>query len=102
MHQVNQNTYSLLSWINGKDQRTGKKIFDKVLDQRKETTSIVKFDDTKILIDTDNKLPGYINLKIVVTLTTCFIKDDRGVGIGGGWLIYNRVWEGGQGVGIIL
>ena len=25
----------------------------------------------------------------------CFI-------VGGGWLIYNRVWEEGQGVGIIL
>ena len=25
-----------------------------------------------------------------------------GDGIGGVWLIYNRVWEGGQGVGIIL
>ena len=25
-----------------------------------------------------------------------------GDGLGGGWLIYNRVWEGGQGVGIIL
>ena len=26
----------------------------------------------------------------------------EGDGIGGGWLIYNRVWEGGQRVGIIL
>ena len=25
-----------------------------------------------------------------------------GDGLGGGWLIYSRVWEGGQGVGIIL
>ena len=31
-----------------------------------------------------------------------FIRNGVGDGIGGGWLVYNRVWEGGQGVGIIL
>ena len=31
-----------------------------------------------------------------------FIRNGGGDGISGGWLIYNRMWEGGQGVGIIL
>ena len=46
-------------------------MIDKVLDKIKE-----KFDDTKILIDTDYKLPHYITLKNVVILITCVIKDD--------------------------
>ena len=48
----------------------------KVLDKFKETIGNVKFDDTKILIDTDHKLPDYITLKNLVTLITCIIKDD--------------------------
>ena len=39
---------------------------DKVLIKIKETIGIVKFDNAKILIDTDNKLPGYITSKNVV------------------------------------
>ena len=35
-----------------------------------------KFDDTKILIDIDDKLPDYITFKNVVILRTCIIKDD--------------------------
>ena len=48
---------------------------DKVLDKIKETIGIVKFDDTKILIDSVDKLPDYITLKNVVIIT-CIIKDD--------------------------
>ena len=51
-------------------------ILDKVLDKIKEKVRIVRFDDTKILIDTDNKLPDYITLKNVVILITYVIKDD--------------------------
>ena len=35
-------------------------MLDKVLDKIKETIAIQKIDDTKILIDTDDKLPDYI------------------------------------------
>ena len=34
-----------------------------------------KFDDTKILIDIDNKFPDDITLKNVVVLMTCVIKE---------------------------
>ena len=51
-------------------------MLDKVLDKYKETIDIEKFDDTKILIDTDDKLPNYIALKNAVILITCVIKDD--------------------------
>ena len=36
---------------------------------------IEKFDDTKILIDIDSKLPDDITLKNVVVLMTCVIKE---------------------------
>ena len=36
---------------------------------------IEKFDDTKILIDIDDKLPDDITLKNVVVLMTCVIKE---------------------------
>ena len=36
---------------------------------------IEKFDDTKILIDIDNKFPDDITLKNVVVLMTCVIKE---------------------------
>ena len=49
---------------------------DKVLDKTKETIGIVNFDDTKILIDTDDKLPDYTNLKNVLILIICVITDD--------------------------
>ena len=37
---------------------------DKELDKIKETIGIVKFGDTKILIDTDDKFLAYIYLKM--------------------------------------
>ena len=40
-------------------------MLDKVLDKIKETIGIVKFDDTKILIDTNDKLPDYITLTML-------------------------------------
>ena len=36
---------------------------------------VEKFDDTKMLIKTDNKLPDEIILKNVVILITCVIKN---------------------------
>ena len=44
-------------------------MLDKVLDKIKETIGIVKFDDTKILVDADDELPYYINLKNVVMVS---------------------------------
>ena len=46
----------------------------KVLDKIKKTIDIEKFDDTKILIDMDDKLPGS-TLKNAI-LMICVIKDD--------------------------
>ena len=51
-------------------------MLDKVFDKIKETIGIVKLDDTKIVIDTDDKLSNYITLKNGVTLIACVIKDD--------------------------
>ena len=48
---------------------------DKALDKIKERIGIDKFDDIKILIDTDNKVSDGITLKRVVILMTCIIKD---------------------------
>ena len=45
----------------------------KVLEKNKETICIVRLDDTKTLIDTDDKLPDCIILEIVVILITCII-----------------------------
>ena len=42
----------------------------------KEIICIEKFDDTKVLIETDDKLPDDITFKNDVILTTCVIKDD--------------------------
>ena len=50
---------------------------DKVLDKIKEIIGIEKFDNTKNLIDTDDKLPNNITLNDVVILNTCVIKDDN-------------------------
>ena len=47
----------------------------KILDKLKEIISIEHFHNTKILIDTDVKLPD-ITLKTVMILMTCVIKDD--------------------------
>ena len=38
-------------------------MLNKILDKTKETIGIVNFDNTKILIDTDNKLPDYTTFK---------------------------------------
>ena len=46
----------------------------KVLDKIKEIIHI-KFDNTKILIDTDDKFLDNITLKYVVIIVTCIIKD---------------------------
>ena len=51
-------------------------MLDNVLDKIKEIIGFEKFDDTKILIDTDGKLPNDITLKNVVLLIACIIKDD--------------------------
>ena len=74
---------SVLSWINWKDWRNEAKkylmsddnILDKVLNKIKKIIDIEKFDDTKILIDTHDKLSDDIIFKNVVTLITCIIKD---------------------------
>ena len=50
---------------------------DKVLDKIKELIGIEKFDDTKIIINTDDKLPNEISLKRVVISMTYVIKDDH-------------------------
>ena len=42
----------------------------------KEIICIEKFDDTKVLIETDDKLPDDITFKNDVILMTCVIKDD--------------------------
>ena len=51
----------------------------KKLKSTKEIKTIgnVKFDDTWILIDTDDTLPYYITLKNVAILITCIIKDNE-------------------------
>ena len=46
----------------------------KLLDNIKGMIDIGKFDDTKILIDMDDKLPDDITLKNVVILMTCYQK----------------------------
>ena len=50
---------------------------DKVLDKIKMIISIEEFNDTKILVETDDKLPDDVTLKIVALLITCVsrIKD---------------------------
>ena len=51
-------------------------MLDNVLDKIKEIIGIEEFDDTKILIETDGKLPDDIALKNVVILIPRVIKDD--------------------------
>ena len=51
-------------------------MLDKALDKIKEIIGLEKFYDTKILIDTGDKLPKVITLKNIVILMTCVIKDD--------------------------
>ena len=49
---------------------------DKVLDKINKIKGIEKFDETKIFIDTDDKLSDDIALKNVVKLMTSVTKDD--------------------------
>ena len=51
-------------------------ILDKVSGKIKMIVGIEKFDDTKIFIETDDKLPDNVTLKNVVKLITCVIKDN--------------------------
>ena len=48
----------------------------KVLDKIKKIIDAEKFNDTKILIDTVDKLPDHITLKNVLILITCVMKVD--------------------------
>ena len=48
----------------------------KVLDKIKEIIDTEKFNDTKILIDTVDKLPDHITLKNVLILIACVMKVD--------------------------
>ena len=48
----------------------------KVLAKIQEIIGIAKFDNTKILTDTDNELPDDITIKNVVIIIICIIKDD--------------------------
>ena len=51
-------------------------ILDKVLYNIKKIIGIENFNDTKILIDKDDKLPLDITSKSDVILIACVIKDD--------------------------
>ena len=51
-------------------------MLNKVLDNIKEITGIKKFDDTKTLIYTNDKLSDDITLKHVVISMTCVTKED--------------------------
>ena len=44
-------------------------MLDKIFDKIKEIIGIEKFADTKIMIDTDDKLPDDINFYIFILLT---------------------------------
>ena len=74
-------SYHELIWIT--EEHEEKKIMvddcmlHKVLDKLKKIIDIKKFDDTKIFIDTDDKLPDDITIKSLLILLTCVIKDDE-------------------------
>ena len=51
-------------------------MLDKVLDKIKEIISTEKFNDTNILIDTDDKFLDDIIFKNVMILMACVIKGD--------------------------
>ena len=53
-------------------------VINKVLDKTKEVIDNEKFDSTKILIDTDNRLKDDINFKNVLILMTCVDNDNCG------------------------
>ena len=50
-------------------------ILDKILDKIKEIIGIGKFDDTKIMVKTDDKLPDHIAFKNGMILITYDIKN---------------------------
>ena len=50
-------------------------MLDKVLNKIKETIGIAKFDNAKILIDTDDKLPDYTTLINAAILAFIIIDD---------------------------
>ena len=50
-------------------------MLDKLLDKAEEMISIKKLDDTKILIESDDKLLCDITFQNVVILISCNIKD---------------------------
>ena len=49
---------------------------DEVLDRIKEIIGIEKFDNTKILVDKDDKLPDDVTKNMLKYLVTFIIKDD--------------------------
>ena len=51
-------------------------MLDKVLDKIKESIGNVKIDNTKILINTDDKIPDQTTVKNIVILITCVIIDN--------------------------
>lgn len=51
-------------------------VLDKVLDRVKQIIDIENSGNTKILVDTNDKLPDKIVLKSAVVLKTCVIKYD--------------------------
>ena len=53
----------------------GDYMLDKVLDKIKMIIGIKKFDDTKILIEADDKLLDDVTLKNVVIIITCAVKN---------------------------
>ena len=55
----------------------GDNILDKVVDKIKEITGIEKFDDSKILIDTDDQLPDDIIFKNEILFARVIKDDDR-------------------------
>ena len=51
-------------------------MLNKVLNKIKMVKGIERFNSTKILIDTDNKLADEVTLENVVILISCIIKND--------------------------
>ena len=51
-------------------------MLERVLDKITEIIGIENFDNTKILIDTNDQLPQDITWKNVVILMTCIINND--------------------------
>ena len=49
---------------------------DEVLNRIKKMIGIEKFDDTKILVDKDDKLPDDVTKNMLKYLVTFIIKDD--------------------------